>query len=212
MTSSYSGMMLAANLICHISELAEMEKTIDRLCSYGTHILTQYNHHLRHIATMPFERAVFLGSGPMFGTARESNLKLQEMTDGQIICKNDSFLGFRHGPKSVVDETTLMVYFFSNREDVYRYERDFVNSMDHGKKNLYQIGVSESLCKGISLDEEFVLLDGPGELPEDLLPVCFILFGQLLGFYKSLELGLQPDSPSISGAISRVVEGVIIYE
>ena len=38
------------------------------------------------------------------------------------------------------------------------------------------------------------------------------MVGQIMGYYKSLQLGLNPDNPSISGAISRVVQGVKIYE
>jgi tagatose-6-phosphate ketose/aldose isomerase len=38
-----------------------------------------------------------------------------------------------------------------------------------------------------------------------------VLVGQLLGFYKSLQLDLMPDAPSVNGAISRVVQGVNIY-
>jgi tagatose-6-phosphate ketose/aldose isomerase len=34
----------------------------------------------------------------------------------------------------------------------------------------------------------------------------------MLGLFKSLALGLKPDNPSVSGAISRVVEGVVIYD
>ena len=49
------------------------------------------------------------------------------------------------------------------------------------------------------------------KLMEDFLPVCSVLVGQLLGFYKSLQLGLMPDAPSVNGAISRVVQGVNIY-
>jgi len=48
-------------------------------------------------------------------------------------------------------------------------------------------------------------------LQEDFLPVCNIIPAQMLGFFKSLQLGLDPDSPSVSGAISRVVQGVIVY-
>jgi tagatose-6-phosphate ketose/aldose isomerase len=47
---------------------------------------------------------------------------------------------------------------------------------------------------------------------EELLTVCDIVPGQLLGFFKSLALGLKPDAPSESGAISRVVEDVTIYQ
>jgi len=48
----------------------------------------------------------------------------------------------------------------------------------------------------------------------DIEYLCVVqtIFAQLLGYYKSLRLGLNPDSPSISGTISRVVEGVIIYK
>ena len=48
-------------------------------------------------------------------------------------------------------------------------------------------------------------------IEEDFLPVCAILSGQLLAFYKSLQLGLMPDTPSVNGSISRVVQGVNIY-
>lgn len=34
---------------------------------------------------------------------------------------------------------------------------------------------------------------------------------RLIGLYKSLELGLNPDSPSRKNTISRVVQGVKIY-
>ncbi len=49
------------------------------------------------------------------------------------------------------------------------------------------------------------------EIPEDFLSVFYILPAQILAFYKSLSLGLTPDSPSKSSAISRVVRGVKIY-
>jgi len=212
MTGSYSGMLLAALLINDITKLNEREKTVNTLFTYGEFILSEFSHIIREVAEKPFKRAVFLGSGPLYGTAMESQLKLQELTDGQVICKHDSYLGFRHGPKAVVDETTIMVYFFSNVDSVLRYEKDLVNGMVKGKTSLFQMGISEKIVEGISLGCELILDHSKMRLNEEYLPVCFILIGQMLGFYKSLNLGLQPDSPSKSGAISRVVEGVVIYE
>ena len=55
-------------------------------------------------------------------------------------------------------------------------------------------------------------MNDPEKLPEDFLPVCCVIPGQLIGFYKSLQMGLSPDNPSRSGAISRVVNGVNIYQ
>ena len=155
---------------------------------------------------------VFLGSGPFYGTATESNLKLQELTDGNIICKNHTYLGFRHGPKAVTDEGTLLVFIFSNTPFVMQYERDLVLSMRKGKKPMYTIGIFEHEASGLGFDLEIKLSDSGNMLDEELLTVCDILPAQLLGMYKSLALGLNPDSPSESGAISRVVEDVTIYQ
>jgi tagatose-6-phosphate ketose/aldose isomerase len=48
-------------------------------------------------------------------------------------------------------------------------------------------------------------------LPEEYLAIISVLPAQMLGFFKSLNLGLKPDTPSASGTITRVVEGVEIY-
>jgi tagatose-6-phosphate ketose/aldose isomerase len=167
---------------------------------------------LKSIAKLNFERAVFLGSGPLFGTATESNLKLQELTDGQVICKNESFLSFRHGPKAVINEKTIVMFLFSNRETVQRYERDLVKSMQKGKKAMMLIGVSDSPLTGLKLDKEICFSKTKSGIDEEFLAVCSVLPAQILGLFKSLELDLKPDNPSVSGAISRVVEGVIIYD
>lgn len=212
MTGSYSGMLLCGFLIAELKEVGNMASKIDTLLEYGKKILEKYAPRLKEIASMDFNRVVFLGSGPFYGTATESHLKLQELTDGNIICKMDSYLGFRHGPKAVTDEKTLIVFIFSNNSFVQKYERDLVNSMKKGKKPLYTIGISETRIKGIELNLDIIFSESGNHLDEELLTVCCILPGQLLGFYKSLALGLNPDAPSISGAISRVVEDVTIYK
>lgn len=212
MTSSYTGMLLAGVLISQLDEFDSARRSVDILTGYGRKIIDHYSPCIADIARMDFRRAVFLGSGPFFGTARESHLKVQELTAGKVICKEDSFLGFRHGPKAVIDDSTLVSYIFSNNEYVSRYERDLVQSMKKGNAPMLEIGLMESRLPGIALDQIFYLSDnGGGNLSEPYLAVCCALPAQILGFYKSLQLGLQPDSPSDTGAITRVVEGVTIY-
>lgn len=144
---------------------------------------------------------MFLGSGPFYGSATESLLKLQELTDGTIIRKNDSYLGFRHGPKAINDENTLVVFIFSNDSYVQKYERELVVSMKKGEKALFTIAVFESPVEGLEFDLEIRLSDAGKQLDEELLKVCDILPAQMLGFYKSFNLGLKPDNPSKSGVI-----------
>lgn len=212
MTGSYTSMLLAGLMFARHREIETLKDQVTLLTHFGHRILSTYSENLREIAKMNFERAVFLGSGPLFGTATESHLKLQELTDGQIICKNESFLAFRHGPKAVINEKTIVVFLFSNREKVQRYERDLVKSMQKGKKAMLQIGISDSPLYGLSLDEEIWYSQTGSGIEEEFLAICSVLPAQILGMFKSLELGLKPDNPSISGAISRVVEGVVIYD
>ncbi len=210
MTSSFTGMLLAGILITRLKVLHEFESKINLLCRYGEKIVGSYTDLISSIAELNFQRAVFLGSGPLFGTATESQLKLQELTDGKIICKTDSFLGFRHGPKAVVDNTALVMYLFSNQPYVSKYEDDLVHAMKKGKNALIEVGIMECRSTSIALDRE-IILGVANSLDEDLLAVCSVIPAQMLGFFKSIKLGLRPDSPSESGAISRVVQGVNIY-
>jgi tagatose-6-phosphate ketose/aldose isomerase len=212
MTGSYTGMLLCGLLVARLNEIADLKIQMEILHDYGKRILDKYSGPLKKIASTDFKRTVFLGSGPLYGTATESQLKLQELTDGIIICKNDTYLGFRHGPKAVTNENTLLVFIFSNNPYVSQYERDLIRSMKKGKKALCTVGICESSVDGLEFDLEIKLSDSGKHLDEEFLTVCDILPGQLLGYYKSLALGLRPDNPSESGAISRVVEDVTIYK
>lgn len=214
MTSSFSSMLLAGLLVCNIHEIEKLEPIVSSLCDLGNYILSENLPGLRQIAEMEFDRMVFLGSGPLFGIAHESHLKVQEMTNGKVICKHDSFLGFRHGPKVVVNNSTIVVYLFSNNPYVQLYEFDLVRSIKRtaaGEKSV-AIGSGYDINE-FNFDLAIKFPDSAGKhgIPEDFLSVFYILPAQIIGFYKSVSLGLSPDSPSDNGSISRVVQGVKIY-
>lgn len=211
MTSSYSGMLLTGALITRLHNIPAMRQQVLALRAYGEQLLSRYTALLRSVAAKKFTRAVFLGDGAFFGTATEAHLKLQELSGGKVICKSDSFLGFRHGPKAIIDENTLVVYIFSNASYVLNYEKDLVVSMKQGNKALMEIGILPAGGEVPELDAILLTGDQQQVLEEDLLCVCSILPLQLLAFYTCLSLGLQPDNPSVNGAITRVVEGVAIY-
>jgi tagatose-6-phosphate ketose/aldose isomerase len=213
MTGSYTSMLLTGILLSHLPQLQDMVAKVDQLAEYGRRIIAEYTGPIQEMCALDIQRAVFLGSGPMLGCAEECHLKLQELTDGAVISKFDSFMGFRHGPKAVVNANSLMVYLISPEPYVQQYERDLIDAVNTGQQGLYRIGISENPVDGIELDLAIVLnRDNAVELGSDFLPVCYTLVGQLAGFYKSLQLGLQPDTPSASGTISRVVQGVTLYD
>lgn len=211
MTGSFTSMLLAGLLISRVAGIVGLQSQIDLLSLYAERILGNYCDQLRSVAKLDFERAIFLGSGPLQAVAHESDLKVQELTDGNVICKSDSFLGFRHGPKAVINSSTLLVYLFSNNAHVYQYETDLVKAISLGEKGLYRIGVIETARTSIEADMLIELSPNGETVDEELLSVVDVLPAQLLGFYKSLELGLSPDKPSKKETITRVVRGVTIY-
>jgi len=211
MTGSFTSMLLMAILISKIETIESLYEDVDLLQKYGQKIINDYADKLEKICELSFERSFFLGSGSLLGSAEESHLKLQELTDGHVISKFDSFLGFRHGPKAVINPKTLMVYFFAAEQYCLRYEIDLLRAINNGENGLFSIGLMEHDIPEVGVKLKIILSDNNKNMDPDFMPVCYTLVGQILGFYKSLQLGLKPDSPSKSGTITRVVEGVKIY-
>ncbi len=214
MTSSFSTMLLTCLMLGHIDTLEQDKEMIEKAVKNAEAVIAGYEEQLKEIASRPFERGVFLGSGALKGIAEECHLKLQELTDGAVVCKYDSFLGFRHGPKAVVNSKSIVVYLMTDEEKVMRYERDLVRQVDANNKPVAQIIV----ISGRKPEMPEVKADLVVELPYSKAEtdfygiVPYVLVGQLLGYYASLAHGLNPDAPSVSGNIHRVVEGVTIYD
>lgn len=211
MTSSVTSMALTALLMLFIEETEFVEDQVRILSAITDNMLRLFADKLEYIASKDFERVVFLGSGSMMGSAREAHLKLQELTSGQVICKFDSFLGFRHGPKAVVNNQTLMVYMLSNNGKVSPYELDLVNSMKESTDPAFSLAISENGTSNIVVDELVSFSNQNESLDEGFWNIAALVVVQLLAFYKSLKLGLNPDNPSVNGSIHRVVQGVTIY-
>lgn len=210
MTSSFSSMLLASMLLFDVKKIVNKKEGIDNLYKKGEYLISTYSDQIKKIAALDFERAVFLGTGELKGIAEECHLKLQELTDGKVVCLFDSFLGLRHGPKAAINEKTLLVYLFSNDDKVFQYERDLVVQTNQQVKPIAQIYVSQKKRSTGNVVFDLEMLPDRINFTE-FDAILYVLIGQLLGFYKSIDLKLDPDNPSASGKIARVVEGVIIY-
>ena len=213
MTSSFTSMTLAGLLISDINNIETNEGNVKKLSAFGELILNKYTKELDQVADLDFKRIVFIGSGPLKGTAKESHLKVVELTDGQIVCQYDSFLGFRHGPKAIIDKSTLLVYIFSSDPYVYKYEADLVRSINETEDFIFSIGIGQNSkdLENLQLNLSILLSSDSNKMGDDFFSICSVIPAQILGFYKSQSLGLTPDSPSKNGGIHRVVQGVNIY-
>lgn len=213
MTSSYSSMLLACAMVANIDNIEADEQKIKVLSKAVDDMLVRYSESLAAIAGRDFKRAVFLGTGELMGVAEESRLKLQELTDGTVMCAFDSYLGFRHGPKAVVNKDTLMVYLVSGKEAVRRYEYDLIRQIKANNSLCGYVAVSQNPLDIDSSYFDLNVVTGASDAEcSSYSCVAYVVVAQLLGFYKAIALKRCPDNPSVSGNISRVVEGVTIYE
>jgi tagatose-6-phosphate ketose/aldose isomerase len=205
MTSSFTGMMLAAALAF---DLLPQDRTAT-LANWATHVLEAGLPFATHLARSGFERVVYLGSREFAGLAREAALKMLELSDGRIVSVAETPMGFRHGPKTIVNGKTLVVMFLCNDPYTRRYEMDLL-------RELRADGVAARVVALHAGDGNAVPAEGiavPGAAGASDLGLCFpfAVFAQTLAFLQSLNLGLRPDTPNARGVVNRVVQGVSIY-
>ncbi|WP_314140455.1 SIS domain-containing protein [uncultured Plantibacter sp.] len=206
MTSSFSSMLLSVLLILGGAD----DAAVQALAAGATTILDHREVDIRALANEGCERVVYIGSGPLTGLARESALKLLELTAGRIVTYYDSALGFRHGPKAVVDDSTLVVVYLSSDPYTRRYDLDIVAELRETLSPERVIAISSEPVADATV-YDWVLPELAG-LDDAQLAIGYVLVAQLLGLSYSLQLGATPDNPFPSGTVNRVVQGVRIHE
>ena len=211
MTSSFSNMVIFGQCLAHTNDPVTYEAILMQLVQAGREFLPRAADRAAELAKEAFPKACFAGSGALRAVAKESALKVLELTAGRTLTMSESVLGLRHGPMAALDQETLFVCFLSGNRRVQQYEQDLLDEI--GKKRLVRsrvvVGGSE-LTGGESLAEHYLGL-GTSAIGDDYRPAIDVIFGQLLGLFSSLRWNLQPDCPSPNGAISRVVQGVNIH-
>ncbi len=209
MTGSFTTMVLASLLIFGPQTPGESAEGVEWARKSGEKILQEDMGKIESLAGENFERAVFLGTSSFLGLAQEASLKLLELSAGKIVCSSDSFLGFRHGPKSVVNDKTMIFGFTSCNNHPRKYERDLLREIageEKAKITAFYAGKWAEI-EGLA-DTEFNF-DKPRQ--EIFLLFPYILVAQLLATLISMKFGINPDNPSPEGSLNRVVQGVEIY-
>lgn len=193
MTSSFSTMLLTALAL------------FDAPCDLSTRLASMAD---QMAALMPLfvaqprpKRVVFTGTGPLAYAARESALKVMELSAGQIPALWESTLGFRHGPKSFVTDDALVTLLTSPDDPARRYEADLTEEL----KTQFPLTRIETVGSGGDIDIEMPFGSAWAA------PLC-VAAAQVRGVLWSDALGLNVDDPFAGqDTLSRVVSDVTLY-
>ena len=209
MTSSFTSMMLTALLVFDPTEFAVKAECFEVLSSLARKVLDNVED-VKELVDLDFNRVIYLGAGPFFGLAHEAQLKILELTAGQVATMYESPVGFRHGPKSLINEDTVVLVFGTTTDYTRKYDLDLVREVA-GDQIARRVVLLSDQAFGLENVKEVAL--GCGGVLNDVYRVFpYIVYGQLFALLTSLRVGNRPDTPSPTGTVNRVVQGVIIHE
>lgn len=212
MTSSFTCMLLTTLLIFDIDNLETKKTLVDVISNNAQRILDNEWKSIKEVSEEDFNRIVYLGSGSLKGLTKEAALKNLELTSGKLVSVCESILGFRHGPKSIINDETIVVAFIAQNDYTRLYDLDLVKEIngDSGNHRLWIISYdyNEELKKNCdkfsSIDIKYV--------PEAFASLDYIIFAQVFALMNSIKLGISPDNPRPDGTVNRVVKGVTIHK
>src|SRR5205807_3673861 len=147
----------AARSLGLMSSPAEYVSTCNQLSSIAAELIKTHVGSLAAVGRAGFRRAVYLGSGSRLGAARESALKMLEMTAGSVATLCDSYLGFRHGPMSFENADTLIVCFLSSDPTLRASECDLLHETDDKDLGLMKLIVGGSVPVEVASNNDVII-------------------------------------------------------
>lgn len=205
MTSSFTSMLLTAALAFDVLR----PEAVATLATCANSVLQQAWPLAQRLVAREFQRVVYLGSNELRGLASEAALKLLELTDGRVVALAESTLGFRHGPKTVINDRTLVMVLLSNDAYTRSYDLELLEELRRDARAgtiLALSGRQDGMPEG-----DNVIYQGLRDAGDMELAFAHIVVAQTYALLQSLALGLTPDRPNAAGVVNRVVQGVNIH-
>ena len=216
MTSSFSCMLLSG-ILAFSKNSEEVIEEMLKIIDIAEKELKNKYIEIKEIAEQEHKRIVVLGSGILKGLAQELSLKVMELSAGKVVSVNNTTLGFRHGPKAIVNEETIVFELVNQDEYAVKYDEGLLEEMSEDKSAdkliAYNISsndlIKESTYKVIKLDETDRQKIKNRELASLFI---YLIYGQIYAFFKSQYLGNTTDNPFPSGEVNRVVKKFKVHK
>lgn len=208
MTGSYSCMALLATLIFDTASDDDKGAWVRAASEMGAEVVSREDEVAAFLAGN-YDRVTYLGSGSFGGLAQEAQLKILELAHGLTATSFDTSMGYRHGPKSFVDDKTLVFVFVNNDAYTRQYDLDILHEIAGDEIAMKTIAVQQAGATEFG-GESFTFASHDA-LPEAYAALPFVMVAQVVSLLNSVKVGNTPDTPSPTGTVNRVVKGVTIH-
>ncbi|GIP23450.1 SIS domain-containing protein [Paenibacillus sp. J22TS3] len=135
-----------------------------------------------------FTKTIYLGMSGLFWIAQEACLKLKEMS--YVWTESYGTLEFRHGPKSVVEQGTLVVLLVS--EAARGYELKVAEEMQ--AYGAFVLLVTAAAAEDTAFADA-VFEIGEAGVSDEARAVLYLPVVQYLGYWTAMNKGVNPDEP-----------------
>src|SRR5699024_437527 len=95
----------------------------------GQQLVNTIGKQVDEVLDFDFNRAFYLGSGSLGQLGHEASLEMLELSAGNVVAMNESSLGSRHGPTSILDDKSLVVFFLSQDTYTRKYDLDMLREL-----------------------------------------------------------------------------------
>jgi glucosamine--fructose-6-phosphate aminotransferase (isomerizing) len=189
-TRAFSTLYLATVALASLwAGRMDLFDSLSRLPEAGRRVLSQTAPIATEIGQdTSIDRFYWLGSGSRYGLAAELSLKMKEMSLSHS--EPFHFLEFRHGPKSMVTKSSLVVGLQSSvNEEREAAVLEDVKALGGRVLEIAEAGNSVQFKSG---------------LDEAIRNVLYLPVGQMIAYERSLSKGLNPDLPNNLDAVVKL--------
>jgi tagatose-6-phosphate ketose/aldose isomerase len=204
-TTAFSNLVLAGLTLAQPNPVSA---AVDELSSRASALLPEIERICQRVTARTSERIVVLSSSPLLGWAADAGLMALEMTNCNFQVVVDTYLGLRHGLMSFIKPETLVLCLLSSDPVRRLYERDLIHEL-RTRQCGYLVGIADPIDSEELFDE---VIPSIAPRTDDALRTPYEMIGpQLLSYYLSQHLRLNPDDPCSVAVGNQVIQQFRIH-
>lgn len=110
-----------------------------------------------------------------------------------------------------MDNETLVVVMVSSHPYTRQYDLDLLAELRRDNQAMRVVAIAAESDAAVEAGPHILLPSSSRTFSDVEQAFCFLMYAQTFALAQSIRVGNTPDTPSASGTVNRVVQGVVIH-